>query len=277
MIKLVALVATKEIQESLRNRWVLATTLLLTALALTLTFLGSAPTGNVSVQVLDIVIVSLSSLTIFIIPLIALLISHDAIVGEMERGTMLLLLSYPIAREQVLLGKFLGHLSILAFATVLGYGAAAAALVVTGAEIDEASWVSFAVLIGSSVALGAVFIALGYAVSALVRDRGTAAGVAIGVWLSMVLIFDMAILGLLVADQGHAVTAEALNLLLLLNPTDVYRLFNLAGSANISMFSGMAGLANSVTLAPGALLAVLAAWILVPLVVAALAFSRREL
>ena len=56
-------------------------------------------------------------------PLIALLISHDAIVGEMERGTMLLLLSYPVARWQVLLGKFLGHLAILAFATCLGYGA----------------------------------------------------------------------------------------------------------------------------------------------------------
>ena len=42
-------------------------------------------------------IVSLSSLTIFLLPLIALLISYDAVVGEMERGTMLLLLSYPVA------------------------------------------------------------------------------------------------------------------------------------------------------------------------------------
>jgi ABC-type Na+ efflux pump permease subunit len=39
---------------------------------------------------------------------IALLISHDAIVGEMERGTMLLLLSYPVGRWQVLIGKFVG-------------------------------------------------------------------------------------------------------------------------------------------------------------------------
>ena len=124
----ILIVARKEIQEGLRNRWVLATTLLLAALALTLTFLGSAPTGNVGVRALDVVIVSLSSLTIFLLPLIALLISHDAIVGEMERGTMLLLLSYPVARWQVLLGKFVGHLAILAFATLLGYGAAAGAL-----------------------------------------------------------------------------------------------------------------------------------------------------
>src|SRR5829696_4995133 len=92
----VLIVARKEIQEGLRNRWVLATTLLLAALALTLSFLGSAPTGSVGMRALDVVIVSLSSLTIFLLPLIALLISHDAIIGEMERGTMLLLLSYPV-------------------------------------------------------------------------------------------------------------------------------------------------------------------------------------
>ena len=99
----VLLIAGKEIQESLRNRWVLATTLLLAALALTLTLLGSAPTGSVGVRPLDVVIVSLSSLSVFLLPLIALLISHDAIVGEIERGTMLLLLSYPVGRWQVLL------------------------------------------------------------------------------------------------------------------------------------------------------------------------------
>src|SRR4026207_1832362 len=117
----VLLIAAKEIQESLRNRWVLSTTLLLAALALTLTFLGSAPTGNVGVRALDVVIVSLSSLTIFLLPLIALLISQAASVGERGRGPRLLLLSYPVGRWQVVLGKFVGHLAILAFATVLGY------------------------------------------------------------------------------------------------------------------------------------------------------------
>ena len=99
-MRTVFIIAIKEIQEGLRNRWVLATTLLLAALALSLTFLGSAPTGNVGAGALDVVVVSLSSLTIFLLPLIALLISHDAVVGEMERGTMMLLLSYPVGRGQ---------------------------------------------------------------------------------------------------------------------------------------------------------------------------------
>jgi len=273
----ILIVARKEIQEGLRNRWVLATTLLLAGLALSLTFLGSAPTGTVGVRALDVVIVSLSSLTIFLLPLIALLISHDAIVGEMERGTMLLLLSYPVGRWQVLIGKFVGHLSILAFATLLGYGAAAGALAVTGAEIDAQSWGAFASMIGSSVLLGAAFIAVGYLVSALVRERGTAGGIAVGIWLVFVLIYDMALLGLLVVDQGQFLSGGLLNALLLLNPADAYRLFNLTGSAGVSAFSGMAGVAQSATLSPSVLLATLAAWALVPLGLAAFAFSRREL
>jgi Cu-processing system permease protein len=272
-----AIVACKEIRQAVRNRWVLAATLLLAGLALSLTFLGSAPTGTVGVRALDVVIVSLSSLTIFLIPLIALLISHDAIVGDMERGTMLLLLSYPVARWQVLLGKFLGHLTVLAFATCLGYGLAAAALLATGSRIDDDSFAAFAAMIGSSVLLGAVFIAIGYLVSALARDRGTAAGVCIGLWLLLVLIYDMALLGLLALDQGRNISAGVVNAILLFNPTDVYRIFNLTSFANVRMFAGTAGLAQNTSLSAPALLAALILWTLVPLGLASLAFSRREL
>jgi Cu-processing system permease protein len=273
----VIVVAFKEICQAVRNRWVLAATLLLAALALSLTFLGSAPIGTVGVRGLDVVIVSLSSLTIFLIPLIALLIAHDAIVGDMERGTMLLLLSYPVARWQVLFGKFLGHLAVLAFATCLGYGLAAAALMASGTRVDSDSLAAFAAMIGSSVLLGAVFVAIGYLVSALARDRGTAAGVCIGLWLLLVLIYDMALLGLLALDQGRNISTSVLNAMLLFNPTDVYRLFNLIGFTNVSKFAGMAGLAQSLSLPARTLLAALTLWTMVPLGFAAFAFSRREL
>ncbi len=273
----ILLIAWKEIQECLRNRWVVAMTLLLAALALSLTFLGSAPTGNVGTSALDVVIVSLSSLTIFVIPLVALLISHDAIVGEMERGTMLLLLSYPVSRLQVLLGKFLGHLAVLTFATAFGYGAAAIALMVSGAEIGGGSWAAFAGMILTSILLGAVFIAIGYLISALVRERATAAGIAIGVWLLLVVLFDMALLGALVVDQGRTISSTALSGMLLFNPTDVYRLFNLAGAENVSVLTNMPGIADQASLSPVVLLATLVIWVLVPLTLAGLTFSRREL
>ena len=273
----VHLIAIKEIQESLRNRWVLATTLLLAALALTLTLLGSAPTGSVGVRPLDVVIVSLSSLSVFLLPLIALLISHDSIVGEIERGTMLLLLSYPVGRWQVLLGKFAGHLAVLAFATILGYGVAVMVLATTGGEIDADSLNAFGILVASSILLGAVFIAIGYLISSLVRERATAAGIAIGVWLAFVVLYDMGLLGLLVVDQGRNISTSMLDALLLANPTDVYRMLTLGGTTGVSAFAGLAGLSSAMTLGEPVLVAALLLWILLPLSLAAHAFSRREL
>lgn len=273
----ILLIAGKEIRERMRNRWVVAATLLLAALALTLAFLGAAPAGRVGAGALEVVVVSLSSLSIFLLPLIALLISHDAVVGESERGTMLLLLSYPIARWQVLLGKFLGLVAVLALATVLGYGAAAAALLAAGHGVAAASWQAFALMLGSSVLLGAAFITLGMLASTLVRDRGAAAGVAVGLWLLMVLLWDMALLALLVADAGETISAGMVDAALLLNPADVFRLLNLAGLPGLGALSGMAGLADGTGLTPPVLLAALMAWVLVPLAAAAAVFTRREL
>jgi len=269
------LLALQEIRIGMRNRWVIATTLVLGALALSLVLLGSAPTGEVKADSLAIVVVSLASLTIFLIPLIALLLSFDAIVGEQERGTLLLLLSYPVARWQVVLGKVLGQTAILAFATIVGYGAAALALWLRG-DAGTKSIDAFVAMIVSSIMLGATFVAIGCLASTIVRERATAAGLAVGAWLFFVLVYDTALLGILVADQGRTVGEKTLNALLLLNPTDVYRLFNLTATESTSIYSGMAGPGDAAAIPTPVFLVALAAWILVPLVLAIIAFRRRS-
>ena len=273
------IIARKEIHQAVRNRWVLASTLLLAALALSLTFLGSAPTGTVGVRALDVVVVSLSSLTIFLIPLIALLISHDAIVGEMERGTMLLLLSYPVARWQVLLGKFLGHVAVLAFATCLGYGAAAAALA-RHRKPDR---------LRQPGGLRCDDRLVRAARRSLRRHRLSRqrAGARPGHGrrrLRRLVAAAGADLRHGPARHARASTRAAASRrpcwtrMLLLNPTDVYRLFNLTGFANVSSFAGHGGTCSELNLCrarsagrpgrPGRC---------VPLGLAPLAFSRREL
>lgn len=265
--------AGKEIREGFRNRWVVATTLLLAALALTLALLGSAPTGSVGASRLDVVTVSLASLTIFLVPLIALLVSHDAIAGEAERGTLLLLLAYPVSRAAIIVGKFAGQVAILAVATVVGYGVAALAV---GWNLGAASWLAFAAMTGASVLLGAVFLALGILASTLVRQRSTAGGIAVGLWLFFVILYDMAFLGLLVASGGHSLPPLLIDALLALNPTDAYRLLTL-GSGEAGGLTGIGALAGHTALTPPLLVAVLVAWTAAPLALAAFVFSRREL
>lgn len=271
------IISSKEVRDSLRNHWVLAAALLLAALALSLGFLGSTPTGSVKTDPLTVTVVSLSSLSVFLIPLIAMLLSYDALIGEIERGTMALLLSYPVSRRQVLAGKFTGHLIILSLATCTGYGLAGIALQLFSGNLDFSAWQPFLLLIAASIILGASFLSLGYLISAKVKERGTAAGIAIGVWLFFVVIFDMALLGILVTDTGHAITAPMLEAALLFNPTDIYRLLNLTGYENTSIYAGMAGLSEQLALGRGTLAAAQILWVAVPLALAGYLFDKREI
>ena len=155
-------IAGQEIRMGVRNRWVLAISGLMAVLALSISMLGSAPTGMLDVDALTLSTVSLASLSIFLVPLIALLLSYDGLVGEVDQGTMLLLLSYPLTRSQVIAGKFLGQVGIIAFATLFGYGLSGIVTALMQDVMPPASaWVSLAVMVLSSVMLGAIFIALG--------------------------------------------------------------------------------------------------------------------
>ena len=228
----VVAIAGHEVLAGIRNRWMLAASLLLGVLALTLAFIGSTPAGPVAASPLAITVVSLSSLSVFLVPLIGLLVSYDTLVGEIERGTMPLLMTYPVTRWRIVLGKFAGQVAILAIATVVGFGVAALATGL-GDGGDAEAWGAFGIMVGGSILLGAAFIALGTLFSAMVAERGTAAGVSAAAWLIFVVLFDMALLAVLVADEGQVVSGELFRVLLLLNPTDVYRMLTLAGSETV--------------------------------------------
>lgn len=269
-------VARKEFRDGLRNRWVLAITVMFALFALGLAYFGAAASGQVGFTSLDTTIVSLTSLAIFVIPLIALLLAYDSVVGEEEQGTLLLLLSYPLSRIQLLAGKFLGHAIVLAVSSILGFGLAALLIaVLTGDVASMTLWKAFGFFILSAVMLGWVFIALAYLISVLVNEKSRAAGLALIVWFLFVLVFDLALLGILVATQG-AVGAEFFPYLLLFNPTDVFRLANLAGFEAAQAYSGLVSVASAQLLQPSLLFGVLLLWIIAPLGLASWLFKRRE-
>jgi Cu-processing system permease protein len=81
-MKVILILAQKELRDGLRNRWVAMTIFLLTALSLSMYFLGSAATGTVKVDSVAVTLVNLVSLSVYLLPLIALMLSFDSIVGE---------------------------------------------------------------------------------------------------------------------------------------------------------------------------------------------------
>ena len=95
-------------------------------------------------------------------------------------------------------------------------------------------------------------------------------------WLLFVLLYDMALLGWLVVDQGRTVTPYVLNALLLLNPADIYRLLNLTATPDVSGFAGVAGLGAHRPWPGDPDRGRWLAWMVAPLVAAVALFGRRQ-
>ena len=275
-MKMLWTLAMKELRDGFRNRWVAAAIIVLAILALVLSVLGSAPTGSVRVSELEISVISLASLSVYLIPLIALMLSYDAMVGEFERGTMMLLLAYPVTRWQIIMGKFLGHVLILLIAILVGYGGTVVALtLVTGSGTE--GWQAYVAMMASSLVLGAEFIALGYLISVVVRQRATAAGAAIGLWLIFVVLYDLLLFGALTMDTDQQIGQQLFSMLMLVSPTDTYRILNLSLFEGVSEAAGIAGVASEAGMSGMLLVSAMLLWIILPLVATLLVFQRREL
>lgn len=268
-------IARKEISDGLRNRWLLAISLLFAMLAVGIAWLGAAASGQIGFTSIPATVASLSSLATFLMPLIALLLAYDAIVGEDEAGTMMLLLTYPLGRGQILLGKFVGHGLILALATLIGFGSAslAIALLVEDVALSTLFW-AFGRFMISSTLLGWVFLALAYLLSSNASEKSTAAGLALGVWFLFVLVFDLVLLAVLVKSEGQF-NPDLLPWLLLFNPTDIYRLINMMGVAGGSDTLGVLSLGTDLPVSESGLWLCLVVWISVVLALAYWRFLRR--
>ncbi|MDP3191400.1 ABC transporter permease [Rhodoferax sp.] len=261
--------AGKEFRDRFRNRWVLAVALVFTVFSLMITYFGAAVQGQIGPRSIELTIASLVSLVIYLIPLIALLLGFDAIVGERERGSLDLLLALPITRLELLLGKFLGLAGALTLSTVTGFALVAVLLFQQFSYAGLYHYLGFVV---SSVLLGLAFLSLAMLLSVLARDRTRASGLAIALWFALVLVFDLLLLGLLVASGGE-LGGDAFAYLLLLNPADIFRILNIFSLDDVRRLYGLASIVppalGQAWLMGGAMLV----WIVGPLALASWRFK----
>ena len=242
----------------------LAVALVFAVFSLVIAYFGGAQQGVVGFRSIEITIASLVSLVIYLIPLIALLLGFDAIVGERERGSLDLLLSLPITRLELLLGKYLGLAAALTASMLGGFGVVIALLF---GQIDSRGLFHFIGFMFSSVLLGLAFLSLAVLLSVIARDRTRASGLAIAAWFFFVLVFDLLMLGLLVGTGGR-VGGDAFTWLLLLNPADVFRILNVFSLEDVRTLYGLASIVPPALGNPLAMGAVMLVWIALPLMIA---------
>ncbi|WP_428774547.1 ABC transporter permease [Vibrio sp.] len=267
-------IALKEFQDGLRNRWLVSITCIFALLSIGLSYYGTVASGQLdATPSLSSIMASLSSLSVFIIPLIALLLCYDSFVGEQESGTLLLLMTYPISHGQLLLGKFVGQGGIISLATIFGFGSAGVLLnLTTGLENIPTA---FGLFILTSILLGLCFVSIAYVISLLVSEKSKAAGSGLIVWLFFVLVFDLALLAVLVGGY-ELLDQQRLVQMMMLNPADLFRLINLSALSQHDV-NGVLAVAINSSFSTNTLLLAMLAWIAAPLTTALLIFRNKTL
>ncbi|TKX79109.1 ABC transporter permease [Halorubrum sp. SD626R] len=266
-VRRVLTVAVTEYRLAVRSRWALALTGLFVVFgAMILTFSGSAlgPDGA------GRVVASLTSLAAYLVPLAALALGYDAVVGREDEGWLAVTFSLPVRRSEVVVGTYLGRLAVLAGATVLGFGFSGVLIV---REFGIGAWSAFLGFLLGAVAVGSAFLAVALLLSTVVREKTHALGAALLVWVWFVLIHDLLALGLVAAFELPDI---ALTAFVLSNPVSAFRVLVLSG-LGAAAGGGFTALLVDSGLSTASITFALIAWCLVPVAVAARFVRRRRL
>lgn len=268
-------IAGWEFRLAARARWILAMGAAFALLAggVTLLALGSVRSlGSTGIGPSGAALVNLG---VLLPSLMGLLLAAGSLAGERDHGMLTLLLAQPVRPGRVVLGVFLGLAGSLWATLGIGYGLALLLLspVARGQDV-----LPIAVLVGSTFAVAAAGVAVGAALAAWSRRRLQAVALATALWIALALGFDLAIAA--IAPTVH-LGPGGLLVVVLLNPLEAGRILALLGMELEGTALGPFGaylLARFGTVgAVGLLAADLIAWAVVPLGVATLALSRRDL
>lgn len=260
-------VAATEYRLAVRSRWALALTGLFVVFgAMMMTFSGS----SVGPEGAERVVASLTSLATYLVPLAALALGYDAIVGREKEGWLAVVFSLPVRRSEVVFGTYLGRLTVLAGATVIGFGFSGALLI---HEFGIGEWSSFVGFLAGSIAVGGAFLAIAVLLSTIAREKTHALGAALLVWVWFVLIHDLIALGVVAAFELPDLLLSAL---VLSNPASTFRVLVLSGLGTTAG-GGFTAVLSGSALSVAALAGVLAFWCLVPVTIAAWLVRRRRL
>ena len=128
----------------------------------------------------------------FLVPIIAIALAFDAINSEFNRRTMSRVLSQPIYRDALMLGKFLAGLFTLTLVLtaiwllIFGLGIIGLGVAPGGEEVGRVLWFLLATIV-----YGGFWLALALTFSIVFRQPATAALTSLAVWLFFIVFWSI--------------------------------------------------------------------------------------
>jgi ABC-type transport system involved in multi-copper enzyme maturation permease subunit len=273
-------IAKKEFMDNIRSKWILVLTIIFIILTIASAYLAGGQTGSDKVfGGMEETVVALMSIYTLLIPLIAILLGFSTIAGEAEKGALSVVLSYPVKRGEVLVGKFLGLGSVLAVTPLIGFGLSG---IIIAATVGAEEGLAFVAFIALAIILGLIYLSLIIFISALCRTRvrAIAGGVILFFWA---MIYGMIVMAIYIGTGGSFEKLMAGQVTypdwlwgsVVFSPGDlnqmaVMRAFDLDQAMGISIEAPE-------WMSMVFLLIVQLIWIIVPLILAYLVFKKRDI
>lgn len=210
-IRIVTLLARREIRASIRARWFAVGAVSLGLLATAATQLGIATAERWGVSALDRTAATLLNLVLLFIPLLTLPLGAGSFAGEFEDGTLAYLVAQPVTRLEVFAGKLAGLMAATTLSILFGFGAAAIAVGLGGAVPT----MTYLALVVGAWLLGLVTVTIGALLSIATKRRVRALAAAIAVWIMLVFLCDF---GVLAVAASQSVGPGALFAISVVNP-----------------------------------------------------------
>ncbi len=268
----IATVTQKELSDARRNRWFVLYTVAFAGLTLALAWLALSGIGSGGLAGFGRTAASLINLVLLIIPLMGLTLGALSLAGERERGTLLYLMTQPVGRGEVLLGKFLGLALAMLTTLVLGFGLSGLLLAWQGGTTQA---MDFLALVVMAFVLGLASLSLGFVISAATKKSATAVGVALFLWLALVFFGDLGLMGTAIVlrlEIGQLFTFA------LLNPLQLFKMAAILVIRGNLEVLGPAGIyavrSYGSTLLP-ILISLLIIWTLIPLALTYAIFRKK--
>lgn len=278
-------VARKEFEDTIRSRWLIGLSVLFAlliggAVYVTSLIFGGGDATLTSTRVLRAFPIK-DGIVTTLLPLVALVVSYNAVVGERESGSLKLLLALPHARSAVVIGKVGGRAAALAIALVAGFTLPALVFLFSGTfTLEAVAYVQYVFLV---VLLAAAFVAVGVGISAAVDSDRLAIAAAVGVYLVFVALLGavQGSLGLFSAFVGWPewiplTVNQTTRVLQLLNPAGAFK-FVINGTLGTGLFlesNANSGVGPRLQLS-GVLM--LLAWTVIPPLLGLLRFEEADL